>query len=188
MDEKKVKFFLTLFVLAAAILTFWLSIISPLFKNIDKLKRDFRTDQKLLAILAEKERRFEELKRLNQEVEKNFAAIAETLLAKKDIFDFVVLLEDLARNSRIVLTIDHLPQLPEADKFASFRLTLWGSDVNIYKFLWSVENLKFWVNLNEIKITKLSAFTLPVGLKFSGLTVDDISSIVQISVFFSNDE
>ena len=192
MEEKqyKFKFFLTVFLAAAAILAFWFFISLPLIKNAEKLNRDFELSRELLAALNQKEARFAELKNLGQEVESEFPALAEMVLSEKNILDFVVSLENLARLSKVVLTIDSLPSaLPGQGgsfRVLPFRLNVWGSFPNFYQFFRSLENFDFWVNIEEIKIAKLNNFTLPAGPRFGNLTTDDVSAIINLGAFFSD--
>lgn len=191
-NQLKFKFFLTASSVLAVILAFYLFIDLPLLNNVNKFKRNLFNTRELLAILKMKESQFSELKSLDEEVEKNFSLVAGTVLAEKDLLDFVVLLENLARSHKVILTIDQLPSptFSSVQNFGvlSLRLNLWGAFPNLYRFLQSLENMNLWLNVDAIKMVKLTSLTLPVGPQFTGLTFNDLSAMVDLSVFFSKEE
>lgn len=186
----KLNFFLTFFLVLAAVFSFWFFVSLPLMKSADKFLEDFRTSRNLLASSIQKEDRYDELKRLNQEVESKLPALAGTVLSEENVLDFVVSLEDLARSSKVFLTIGQAPSVPavKGDNFGvlSFRLNVWGRSPNLYQFLHLLENLDFWTSIEEVRIVKLNDFTLPTGPGFAGLALNDVSAVINLNVFLGD--
>lgn len=189
-NQFKIKFFTAVFFAAAASSAFWFFISFPLMKKAEKAIFDLERSRQILAALNQKEARFEELKNLSAEVEGEFLKLSQTVLSEKNILEFVVLLENLASSSGVILAIDSPTAVPgrsgESFRVLTFRLNVWGRFPDFYQFFRSLENLDFWVNVEEVKIAKLSGFTLPVSPKFSGVAINDISAVINLKVFLSD--
>ncbi len=192
MEEKrfKLKFFAAVFFAVATVSAFWFFISSPLAERAEKFVLDLERSRELLAALNQKEARFAELKNLNSEVESEFPALEQTVLSEKNILEFVVLLEDLARSSKVVLAIDPPASASgrqgESFRILTFRLNVWGGFPNFFQFFRSLENLDFWANIEEVKVAVIDDFSLPVGPRFGGLAANDVSAIIVLNVFLSD--
>lgn len=194
MEKKQfqLKFVVTVFGSAVIVLIFWLFVSWPLMKKADELRRDFELTRELLTILKRKESHFEEIKELDREVMKDFPILSRTIVSEANLSDFVVSLENLAHSAGVILTIDSLPSAARGQeregtlRNLAFRLNVWGDFPAFYKFFRSLENFNYWVNIEEVKISRLDNFMLPTGPTFEKLTTKDIGAKINLSVFIGD--
>lgn len=118
-------------------------------QNINELRSD----------LEEKYIKGQNLKQINinlRQIEPNIGLLDQGLLEQGDEFGFVSNLEDLANQKNVDFKINlGEPKKINQKNYATMPITITanGSYLNLLKFIYSLENLNYYINIENLEIS-----------------------------------
>lgn len=149
--QKKFYLNIAIFVLLAAGLCFlpWY-IFGLIVKEGDKIQ-----SVKSETVTLNKQRaKINELMKEYERVGEQASQLGESLLPSSDKLKFILLIEELARDTNIEHLLDIAGADPEA---AYFNVSAFGTFDNVLKFIYLLENSPYYISIHKIQVTKGSA-------------------------------
>lgn len=156
MNGSKKKFFLNL---AAAIF----SVLFLSFFGMDHFVSEIETssakiieDKRSIYILTSKNSQLPDSRKRYKEMENKVGSVLETIVDKDRTADFIKEAEKTAVDSNVILKMqDSRAKVDANDAFISssdFAFTVGGSFEGVMKFLYSLENFKYEVDVSDLKM------------------------------------
>lgn len=147
------KFYLSIFIFIAAVagLCFlpWY-VFGLIIEEGDKIQ----SVQSETVTLNKQRARINELMKEYERVGESSLRLEQSLLSSSDKLKFILLIEELARDTNLEHLLDVAGADPEA---AYFNISVFGSFDNVLKFIYLLENAPYYISVQKIQITKGSA-------------------------------
>lgn len=113
-----------------------------------------RSVQSETVTLNKQRARINELMKEYERVDESALQLELSLLSSSDKLKFILLIEELARDTNVEHMLDVAGADPEA---AYFNISSFGSFSNVLKFIYLLENAPYYISIQKIQITKGSA-------------------------------
>jgi len=158
MNELKKKFAVKVSI-AILLIVFFLYIGAEfLVKGIEASSQKIVEGKQTIALINNKNSRLAESKKQYEVTQKEMNEVLGTILGKDETVRFVEEAENIARENKVKLKIKPLDAKTEeaAQDFissSSFSFTVGGGFDGVMHFLGAMENFKYCVNVENIKIT-----------------------------------
>ena len=147
------NFYLSIFIFVAAVagLCFlpWY-VFSLIIEEGNKIQ----SVQSETVTLNKQRARINELIKEYERVEESALRLEQSLLSSSDKLKFILLIEELSRDTNVEHLLDVAGADPEA---AYFNISAFGSFSNVLKFIYLLENAPYYISIRKIQITKGSA-------------------------------
>lgn len=147
------NFYLSIFIFIAAVAGLCFSpwyVFGLIIEEGDKIQ----SVQSETVTLNKQRARINELVKEYERVDESALQLEQSLLSSPDKLKFILLIEELARDTNLEHLLDVAGADPEA---AYFNISAFGSFNNVLKFIYLLENAPYYISVQKIQITKGSA-------------------------------
>jgi hypothetical protein len=147
-------------------------------KQIKEISKEiYQTKQKLDAIEKRREE-IESFKKSYPEIRENLSKFENSFVNKEIPIDFVEFLEKMAKGLGIQSQISILSSSKDS---ISFQIKGVGAPENVFKFIDKVENCNYLIQVERMRISKLSEAELKME-EFKGFSKNDLKFEISFSV------
>jgi len=179
MDIKKKIYILSgTIVVVLLMVVFW--IVPFLIGQISQASSNFVSLQRDLIKIQKTQNDVEYQKKEYQAIKPEIKKITNVFLENGKAINFIIALEEIARQSGNQTEIQVMDQGKESEESIVFQVSLWGKFSNLIKFMSYLENLAY---LNQVEVVKIQRINQDDAEK--GTTTGEISSVLQIRAFFA---
>jgi len=153
-------------------------LILPSFKEIKRISKEISQTNSKLEEIEKRQEEIEKFKKLSPEIKENLSKFENFLVNKEIPIDFVEFLEKMAKD----LTIQSQISISSFSKESiSFQIKGMGSPENVFKFIEKVENCNYLIQIEKIRISKLTEAELKME-EFKGFSKNDLKFEISFSV------
>jgi acylphosphatase len=171
----------TILFLVVSLLFFFLFIfllILPSIKKISETSKEISKTKTKLEEISKQQEEIERFKKIFPEIKENLSKFENSFVSKEIPIDFVEFLEKMAKNLQIQSEISILNSSKDS---ISFQVKGAGSPENVFKFLEKIENCNFLIQIERLKISKLTEAELKIK-EYEGFSKNDLKFEVSFSV------
>lgn len=180
------KIYLHLIIFSLIICLILILVILPLINRVKAKSQVFQQEQRTLFLLREKKNYLTQLQTEAQISQTNLDKVKGVFLQPEQAIDFIMALESIASLTANQQEIQILSPTKEKTKIErptlSFQLSLWGSFPNLIRFLIYLENMDYLVQVEQLRIRRLSQQDLN-RKKLANLLPGDIETKMNIVVY-----
>lgn len=180
------KIYLNLIIFGLLICLVLTVVISPLINRVKENSQTFQEKQRILFILKEKQDYLNQLQVDAQISQEYLEKIKGVFLQPEKAIDFITSLENIAWLTANQQEIQILGSTKEEEQTKrpslSFQLSLWGNFPNLMRFLIELENMDYFVQVEQLRIRRLSERDIS-GQKLSEFSAGDIETKMNILVY-----
>jgi acylphosphatase len=174
--KKKTTIFLLISLLLFFLFIFLL--ILPSIKKISETSKEISKTKARLEEISKQQEEIERFKKIFPDIKENLLKFENSFVSKEIPVDFVEFLEKMARDLQIRSEISILSSSKDS---ISFEIKGAGSPENVFKFLEKVENCNFLIQIERLRISKLTEAELKIK-EYEGFSKNDLKFEVSFSV------
>jgi len=100
-----------------------------------------------------KEKKFSKISQNLSKIESEIDKIDRAFINKNNKLEFITMIEGLAEHNSLSLDMNIDFEAIEKNKTVPLRLTVIGTYNNLMNFLVSIENLNYYINVNDVSIS-----------------------------------
>lgn len=183
MTQQK-KLYLNLSIAILVLLVLFLGLGWKLIGTIKVKAENLATQQQSIQNLYNNWRNLERAKR-NLKSQYDTGLLEQILLKKDRAVDFILEIETLAQRAGCQQEIRSIVSTAKKDEEPSelkFQITLWCPSSNFFKFLIYFENMKYFAEVQNIRLSRLGAKTVEAEKEIIGLAEGDLRAVLDINV------
>jgi acylphosphatase len=174
--KRKTILFSILFSFFLLLIFFFL--ILPSLKEIKRISKEISQTKLKLEGITKRQEEIEKFKKLYPEIKEDLSRLENSFVNKEIPIDFVEFLEKMAKDLKIQSQISILGSSKDS---ISFQIKGAGNPENVFKFIDKVENCNFLIQVERIRISKLSEAELKME-EFKGFSKNDLKFEISFSV------
>jgi hypothetical protein len=171
------KIYISIITFAIIALIFFVFIIIPIFKNVNKDAKEFLAYKEDFLSAEDKIENLKKLSTIYKNYQQNLDKI-DSLFIDKDVpVDFIKFLENTAQNFQLFIKVSSVGIEENKDELGqslSFQISAYGSFSNFLKFLGKLENGPYLIEVRTLNIAKLVNLSR-VPKEVKNLSPDDIN-------------
>jgi acylphosphatase len=153
-------------------------LILPSLKEIKRISKEISQTKLKLEGITKRQEEIEKFKKLYPEIKEELSKFENSFVNKEIPIDFVEFLEKIAKDLKIQSQISILSSSKDS---ISFQIKGAGNPENVFKFIDKVENCNFLIQVERIRISKLSEAELKME-EFKGFSKNDLKFEISFSV------
>lgn len=159
MNGSKKNFFINLLIAGVVILSFLYVCMNYLVRDIEASSAKIVESKKEIYVLSSKNGQLSSLEKKYDDVQTKMNKAFETIVDKGDSVDFIKWSEDTAQKNKVKMNMQLSGSSKDSKKESStfisgtnFTFTVGGRFDDLMRFLFSMENSKYDVDISNIKI------------------------------------
>jgi chaperonin cofactor prefoldin len=171
----------TILFLVPSLIFFFLFIfflILPNLNQINKISKEISQTKTKLEEIEKRQKEIEKFKKLSPEIKGDLSKLENSFVNKEIPIDFVEFLEKIAKGLEIQSQISILSSSKDS---ISFQIKGVGAPENVFKFIEKVENCNYLIQIERMRISKLSEAELKTE-EFKGFSKNDLKFEISFSV------
>jgi len=193
------KIYLNLVIFLVCFILIILCIFFPLIERIKRESVAFQEARGRLSVLREEAVYLVQLKKDYESVRDDFARFKKAFLSSDEIVDFIINLEEIARNTNLYQEIQiYTPQKSKLQKEEGFQenslefiLKLEGEFKDLVNYMAYLENMDYYTETEEIQIKRVNEknlSSLKRNQKEHNLSSGDILTNLKIKVYLREEK
>jgi len=155
-----------------------LFLILPNIEEIKRISREISQTKFRLEEISKRQEEIEKFKKLPPEIKENLSKFENSFVNKEIPVDFFEFLEKMAKDLKIQSQISILSF--SKDSF-SFQIKGVSTPENVFRFIEKIENCNYLIQIEGIRISKLSEAELKME-EFKGFSKNDLKFEISFSV------
>jgi len=153
-------------------------LILPTFREIKRTSKEISQTKSKLKEIAQRQEEIEKFKKIFPEIKENLLKFENSFLNKEIPIDFVEFLEKIARDLKVQ---SQIAILGSSENSISFLIRGAGFPENVFRFIEKVENCNYLIQIEKIRMSKLSEVELKVE-EFKEFSKNDLRFEILFSV------
>jgi hypothetical protein len=174
--NKKTILFSVFFLFFVFLFIFFL--ILPTLKEVKKTSKEISQTKLKLEGITKRQEEIEKFKKLYPEIKEELSKFENSFVNKEIPIDFVEFLEKMAKDLEIQSQISILSSSKDS---ISFQIKGVGAPENVFKFVEKIENCNYLIQVERMRISKLSEAELKME-EFKGFSKNDLKFEISFSV------
>jgi len=177
MTIKNKTILLSIFFSVSFLLILFLLIL-PNIKEIKRISSEISQTKFKLEEISKRQEEIERFKKLSPEIKENLSNFENSFVNKEIPVDFFEFLEKIAKDLKIQSQISILTTSKDN---ISFQIKGVDAPENVFRFIEKVENCNYLIQVERIRISKLSEAELKME-EFKGFSKNDLKFEISFSV------
>lgn len=176
--KTKIKIYIEIgcFALIMMVLSY-IFILGKIF-DIQNTSASLAIEKNELSLLEKNRQRFPQMKKDYKTASESLEKINNAIVGDSNAVDFIVDLENLARNSGNQQELEIISTTATGEAPLKFRLRLWGNFDRLMQFLNGFSNMAYLTSIDSMSTQRLDAKDLQGR---TGLFVGDLETVVDIT-------
>jgi competence protein ComGC/acylphosphatase len=175
-SKRKIILFSILFSILFLSILFFL--ILPNIKEIKRISKEISQTKSKLEEITRRQEEIEKFKRISPSITENLSKLENSFVNREIPVDFVEFLEKMAKDLKIQSQISILSSSKDS---LSFQIKGVGVPESVFKFIEKIENCNFLIQVERIRISKLSEAELKTE-ELKGFSKNDLKFEISFSV------